>query len=289
MELQRRDADVNGLNLSYFETASCMNQSKTILLVHGIACHGRMWDLILNKLTPTFRVICVELRGHGRSDKRRPYSWDSLGRDLYSFIKVLDLHSIIGVGHSLGGHLLLQAAAILTARFKSLLLLEPAVFEPRAYSAPKVFASPEEHPFARHRAMWPSAAEWFQFLKDRSTFKLWDTDVLWDHCRYGLERNSEGDLLLCCPPLVEAELMLNSTETDIYPLLDSIAVPAIVVRAEVARGIRHPLDNIHSTTWPELAANLPQGIDKYVPELSHFIPMQQPDLVVHELRELLRS
>lgn len=286
MELQLKHIDAHGIRLAYFESAEGSTTSKTLLLVHGLGCHARSWDATLKLLNTKHRTICVELRGHGRSEKRRPYRWDQFGKDLCSFIQVLDLHSIVAVGHSLGGHALLQAAALLTSRFASLVLLEPVVFNPIAYSDsayPKMFGSPEEHPYAKRRFVWNSTDEWMEFIKDRTPFKLWDSSVLHDHCKYGIEPAEDGQFRLCCPPLVEAEASIHTTDTNVHPLLPSVNVPTTVVRAKSAPGFRHPKDTIHSVTWPQLAENLPQGTDKQFDEVSHFIPMQRPDVVANEL------
>ncbi len=287
VELQQSSVEINGCRLAYFHTQRAIPAEQTILMVHGMGCHARVWDATLRALTSSCAVICVELRGHGRSEKRGPYRWDSLGRDLCTFIRTLELRSITAVGHSLGAHLLLQAAAILSTRFDALLLLEPVVLDPRAYSAPQLFDAPEEHPYASRKAVWNSPEEWYQAIRDREPFKLWNTEVLWDYCRYGLEETANGMYQLCCPPLVEAEIALSRAAAGIHSLLDSVEVPATVVRAEVASGGRHPMDNIHSTTWTKLADHLPQGTDKYHPELTHFVPMQSPEFVARELNELV--
>jgi len=39
------------------------------------------------------------------------------------------------------------------------------------------------------------------------------------------------------------------------------------------------MDFSASPTWPELAAQFPRGQDVHLPELTHFIPMQDPQLV----------
>ena len=39
------------------------------------------------------------------------------------------------------------------------------------------------------------------------------------------------------------------------------------------------MDFTASPTWPELARQFPHGQDVYLPELTHFIPMQDPGLV----------
>lgn len=263
-----------------------------ILFVHGLACHARCWDATLKLLDRHERVIAIDLRGHGRSEKKRPYSWAQFGDDLIAFIEVLELKSIVGVGHSLGGHLILQAAGKLPTKFSSLLLLEPVVFEPRVYERAKsikLFDSPEEHPFARRRNQWQSPEEWMQTIRKKTPFNLWEPSVLWDHCRFGLTLTESGNYELSCPPLVEAEASINSAGTDIHAFLPNINVPVIVIRGKTTEGLRHPLDNIHSCTWPNLAHSLLHGRDRYFPDLTHFIPMQRPGLVVQQLKELLQE
>ncbi|MCY3884764.1 MAG: alpha/beta hydrolase [Gammaproteobacteria bacterium] len=287
MNLSLDFADINGIKLAYFKSEVVSQADQTILCVHGLGCHGRMWDTSLKDLSASIPSFCIELRGHGRSEKRGPYSWSQFGRDICSFIQKLDLKSIVGVGHSMGGHLLLQAAATLSDRFDGLVLLDPVVFQPRAYLNPrhtKIFHSPDEHPYARRKYLWNSADEWFDAIKNRDPFKLWNSEVLRNHCDFGLEPVLKNQYQLCCPPLVEAEASLNSNDTNIHPMLGMVNVPVTVLRAKTAPGFRHPLDNLHSTTWPRLAERLPQGIDKHMPDLTHFIPMQRPDIVGQEVR-----
>jgi hypothetical protein len=38
------------------------------------------------------------------------------------------------------------------------------------------------------------------------------------------------------------------------------------------------MDFASSPTWESLAAQFPRGRDVYLPELSHFMPMQDPEL-----------
>ena len=286
MDLLLKHVDARGIRLAYFETKDQPTTNTTLLLVHGLGCHARSWDSTIKLVNTSHRTICVELRGHGRSEKRTPYRWDQFGKDLCSFIQELDLHSIVAVGHSMGGHALLQTAALLTRRFKALLLLEPTVFHPIAYSDvtnPKLYGSLENHPHDERRYLWSSTTEWMESIKDRIPFKLWDSEVLHDHCKWGLEPADNGQLKLCCPPQVKAEATLYTTHNNIHSLLPSVNVPTTVVRAKSAPVFRHPKDTVHSVTWPQLAENLPQATDKQLDEVSHFIPMQRPDVVAREL------
>lgn len=292
MNLELKHVDLKDVRLAYFETGRSNSNDGVILFVHGLSCHARCWDATLKLLNRPERIIAVELRGHGRSEKKRPYSWKQFGDDLQAFIQALELTSIVGVGHSMGGHLLLQAAGRLPSRFASLLLLEPVVFEPHVYERSKsfrLFDSPEEHPIARRRNQWGSPEEWMQIVSEKMPFKLWAPDVLWDHCRFGLVQTDSGDYELRCPPLVEAEAAVKSADTDIHPFLPNISVPTTVIRGKIAQGLKHPMDNIHSCTWPNLAHSLLHGRDQHCPELTHFIPMQRPALVAQQLQDLLQN
>lgn len=292
MNLELKYVDLEDVRLAYFETEGRNSSDDVILFVHGLACHARCWDATLKLLDRPERIIAVELRGHGRSEKKRPYSWKQFGDDLIAFIEALDLTSIVGVGHSMGGHSILQTAAQLQGRFTSLLLLEPVVFEPLVYERAKslrLFDSPEEHPIARRRNQWRSPEEWMEIVSEKMPFKLWDPDVLRDHCQFGLMQSDSGVYELRCPPLVEAEAAMNRADTDIHPFLPNINVPTTVIRGKIAQGLRHPMDNIHSCTWPNLAHSLLHGQDQHFPELTHFIPMQRPSLVAQELKELLQK
>ncbi len=283
--------EVNNVRLAYFEFPGEKLGEQTLLFVHGAACHARCWDGVIADLEAPCRVIAIELRGHGRSQKQGPYSWEQFGLDTCALIEALELTSVVCVGHSLGGHVAIQAAGRLKYRFSALILVDPTVFDPCAYGLGKraqLFDSPAEHPVARRRCLWNSPKQWFEALKDRDPYKHWDAEILWNHCQHGLQPTESGLYELCCPPLVEAETYLATTDTNVHPLLPSIRIPVRVLRAKMAKGMRHPMDAEHSLTWPKLVDGFPNATDTYLPEVSHFIPMQRPDLVAGAVREFLQ-
>ena len=51
------------------------------MLVHGGAAHSRWWDHIAPMLTEGWRVVAVDLSGHGDSDRRDHYSLDTWARE----------------------------------------------------------------------------------------------------------------------------------------------------------------------------------------------------------------
>src|SRR4051794_4908927 len=83
-----------------------------LLFAHATGFHGRCWDQVIRRL-PGRRAIALDFRGHGRSSKPEPpYPWREFGEDLAEVARQLDLRDAVGVGHSMGGHSIVLAAAL---------------------------------------------------------------------------------------------------------------------------------------------------------------------------------
>lgn len=258
-----------------------------VLLAHATGFHARCWDAVCRALGNAARLIAMDLRGHGASTKEGPFGWEQFGTDVAAFVKALDLRGVIGVGHSMGGHAVIQAAAQHPARFAKLLLVDPVVFSPAQCAAwSPGFPSAERHPVARRRNAWRSPEEMFERFVRRHPFRLWRPDVLMDYCRHGL-RAVDDAFVLACPPLVEASIYMGSGGHDIGEIIAALPHPVVVLRARAGRREPGTLDFSASPTWPELAAAFPHGRDVHLPDLTHFIPMQRPDLVAAHIRCLL--
>ena len=279
---------VRDLRLCYFEWGLAAHNQPTYLLVHATGFHARCWDGVVRELLkhqPDAHVVALDMRGHGRTDKTPPFNWTSFGADLIEFAAELDLRGVIGSGHSMGGHALLQCAAAQPERFNRLLLVDPVVLDPQAYVGHDVAAEPQDHPTSRRKAEFDSWQAMRDRFASRRPFSLWQADVLDDYCQYGLlPSDAGGDLSLACPPLVEASVYVQTTGKSIEHLLGRIHQSVTVLRAKKREGERDPMDFSDSPTWPGLAAALPQGVDLYLPELTHFIIMQAPAMVAHCLR-----
>jgi len=272
--------DADGIELAYFEWGE--SGAPVILLVHATGFHARCWDRTVAALPDGYRVIAVDMRGHGRSSKRGPYVWASFARDLTLLVEGLGIEQAIGVGHSMGGHCVTQVAGRRSAVFRRLLLVDPVILDPEIYRGDRYAAlsGPEDHPVARRRNRWASWQEMYERFKDRHPFSLWQPAVLADYCRYGLLPAADGDgFELACPPLVEASIYMGSTQTDVYDLIPRVDIPVVVLRAKARDPSEQSLmDFASSPTWAGVAAAFPNGRDVYLPQLTHFIPMQDPAL-----------
>jgi pimeloyl-ACP methyl ester carboxylesterase len=74
-----------------------------ILALHGLASNARWWDLVADRLAPRRRVIAVDLRGHGLSDRPdEGYDFDTVSGDLQDLCAQLHPRPLVVVGHSWG-------------------------------------------------------------------------------------------------------------------------------------------------------------------------------------------
>jgi len=82
-----------------------------MLLVHGMQCnHTHMLEQ-LRYFSQTHRVVAVDLRGHGESDKpHSSYSNTEFNDDLIVLCETLGLQKPVAMGHSFGGSNLLHLA-----------------------------------------------------------------------------------------------------------------------------------------------------------------------------------
>lgn len=280
-EPARRELDVDGARLCYFEWGELRADAATVLLAHATGFHARVWDATIDALDPATHVIAVDQRGHGRSSKQGPFTWERFGADLIALVDAIGAPKLIGAGHSMGGHAVVQAAAARPQRFERLVLVDPVIMDPSMYAA---FASmtmkPADHPTSKRKNDWTSWREMFERFEHRGTFALWRPDVLEDYCRYGVvEASDGGGFELGCPPIVEASIYSQSTGRNISELFARVDMPVVILRAKQREGARDPMNFSNSPTWPGLAGAFPNARDVYLPHLTHFIPMQDPQLV----------
>jgi pimeloyl-ACP methyl ester carboxylesterase len=116
----------DGVRLAYQEAGS---GPPPILLVHG-------WTHDHGYLEPQFehfrarhRVVAVDLRGHGDSDKPdQDYTIDGFADDLAWLVGEIGLHRPVVVGHSMGGVVALELAARHPELTGAVVMLDSPVF-----------------------------------------------------------------------------------------------------------------------------------------------------------------
>src|SRR6266581_1553482 len=96
----------SGLRLAYRDWGG---SGRPIVLVHGLASSYRIWDLVGPSLADRFRVVALDQRAHGRSDRPDDsFEFSTYVADLREFLDLLGLDRAVLVGHSWGGNVVVQ-------------------------------------------------------------------------------------------------------------------------------------------------------------------------------------
>jgi len=97
-----------GVNINY---SQCGDSDLSIILVHGWCINESYWENQVEELCGKYKVITVDLPGHGKSGSNRTeWTIENYGNDVVAVIDQLKLDRVILVGHSMGGDIILEAA-----------------------------------------------------------------------------------------------------------------------------------------------------------------------------------
>jgi pimeloyl-ACP methyl ester carboxylesterase len=129
-----RQLERDGVALSYEEAGE---GSPPVLLVHGWCCDHTYFAPQLEHFSErAHRVVAVDLRGHGRSDKpHQNYPMQVFADDLAWMCQRLELAKPVVVGHSMGGIVAFDLAARYPDLPSAVVMIDAAVVLPSATRA----------------------------------------------------------------------------------------------------------------------------------------------------------
>jgi len=85
-----------------------------LVFIPGWSCDSSVWKNQVPYFSKKYRVVTLELAGHGKSGKERTvYSMESFGQDVASVVKKINAKKVILIGHSMGGYVIIETAKII--------------------------------------------------------------------------------------------------------------------------------------------------------------------------------
>lgn len=92
---------VNNIELDYVDVGT---GNKTIVLLHGLGSTKQDWDKQIPCFSKHFRVIAVDLRGHGKSTiPKTDYGVAFMAEDIHQLLESLNINIVTPIGFSMGG------------------------------------------------------------------------------------------------------------------------------------------------------------------------------------------
>jgi 3-oxoadipate enol-lactonase len=92
---------VGGIRLAYEARGS--SDAPPMVLLHALGERGTSWAPVTTRFAGRFRVVTLDLRGHGDSDWPGTYSFQLMRDDVLGVLEQLGLGKVTLVGHSIGG------------------------------------------------------------------------------------------------------------------------------------------------------------------------------------------
>ena len=112
-------AETNGINLYYEECG----EGEPLVLIHGLGSSLESWATQVSIYSEHFRVIALDNRGSGRSDKPDyPYTMEQMADDAAGLLDFLSIEKAHFVGKSMGGMICQWLGIKYSERTKSLVM-----------------------------------------------------------------------------------------------------------------------------------------------------------------------
>ena len=254
--------------------------SLTFLFIHGLGENLRTWEKMEEQLTIPYRILLIDLPGHGQSplQRRTNYSHDNLSRLLWKFVDEIGTGDLVIVGHSLGGNIALRMAAIRPEKIQGLFLLSPSVFDTRGFPLPRlitnnIFLRPLLDVMIRRIVRSP---ERLTKLLQQAVFDetAVDGDLI-ERIVTPITDNPKSYLTLIY-------LFRDSSRNRKLPDFGGIHVPVLIINGTEDLWVK-PEDTLR------LASLLPDGKLILLPSCGHMPQEEKPNEVVQKLEEFVKN
>lgn len=85
-----------------------------LVFIHGWSCNQSVWKEQIPYFEKKYRVVTLDLAGHGASGKERTvYSMKAFGEDVAAVVRKIGAPKVILIGHSMGGAVIIEAAELM--------------------------------------------------------------------------------------------------------------------------------------------------------------------------------
>lgn len=265
----------------------------TLVFLHANGYPPLSYQPLLQKLAQTHRVIgmCQRPLWHG-ADPAAIQDWEPLATDLVQFCRELNPAPALGVGHSVGGNVLLRAALLYPDIFQAIVLIDP-VFFPRYMTLLwsiifRLGLGYRLHPLvrgaARRRRVFSSKQYMFDRYRRAPVFSKIDDQGLQAYVNAMAKPRPDGSFELAYPPEWEARIYLTSVLKDLplWSLLHTLKPPLLIVRGEHT-------DTFWHETARRIQHRLPSAQVVTIPDATHLLPLEKPQAVSETINEFFSS
>ena len=246
-----RFATVNGLRLHYLERGTA--DKPTLIIVHGNERHAHTFDHIADELTRDYRVIAIDMRGHGDSgwSPDAAYLVEDHVKDLTALVEELGLRRVTLWGNSTGGRVVQVYAGLNPDR------VERVISEDVGPERPEERADGFARRVAREANGWASEDELVNEMMKR--LPRTPAPIVRNLVHFGTKQRDDGRLIWKRDP----NLVKGFVVTELWQYVNRIKSPILYLIGGESRTV--PVE-----TQQRLKATLPTAEVVVMPGLGHY-------------------
>ncbi len=241
-----------------------------LVFIHGGAAHAHWWSFLVPHLADSYRVVAMDLSGHGDSGRRDDYRLADWADEVMAVAADAGMSTPpVVIGHSMGGFVSIGTAALHGDDLRGIVILDSPVSAPdpeleaarqgNIFGRLKVYPTVEDA-LARFRTV-PEQAHYLPYVIDhvgRHSLRPVDGGFSWKY---------DPDIFV--PPRSESR-----------ELLSKVTCRVALFRAE------------HGLVTPEIGEYMYDLLGRVapvveIPEAGHHLMLDQPLLLLTALRTLL--
>jgi pimeloyl-ACP methyl ester carboxylesterase len=241
-----RSTKLDGAKIHYTEYGAGEN---ALVFVHGWSCDETFWAAQAPALGAKFRVITIDLPGHGQSDKPQiAYTMDLYARAIDAVLRDAKVKAATLIGHSNGTPVVRQFYRKFPEKTRALVIVEGAL-----------------RPFGDKAMMEKFVAQLKAPNYEENTGKM--IDSMTSPIHDAAMREKIKTAMLRTPQYVSASEMEATLDPELWKP-DKINVPVLMILA------KQPLWNAE---YEQFVRGIVPHLDYHVWEgVSHFLMMEQP-------------
>lgn len=112
-------------NIQFSDTG----KGRVVVLLHGFLGSHEIWEQTITNLSKSYRVIAIDLPGHGGSDNfGYVHTMDLLAKSVKAVLDHLNLKKYVLIGHSMGGYAALAFADLFPDNIKGICLYHSTAY-----------------------------------------------------------------------------------------------------------------------------------------------------------------
>ena len=250
------------------------------LMLQGF--HGRLYQPFLNEISESVNVIAWDMRGHGESAESRELkqfkSWDTYYQDLGRFLQ-LQHEDIYLAGHSVGGMTAFATAALFPQKIKGVLLVEPVMFDRRlgwSFGLAKLLRQGHKMHLAagasRRRNQFENKQQAFDNFRAKKAFSSWPDEWLSLYVEHGLQPEGGQQVLSCRPEWESRSFAVSEHRPQRFMKVFPKDIPVNILVGEKD-------STFFLGARPLMQRYVPHAVVETIPDSSHFLPMEHPQVI----------